>query len=377
MIAPTWMMVVLGLALGCGDKDTDDEVVEGTEPGDCTDGADNDADGLFDCEDDGCAGSPDCDGSDGGAGDGGSDGGAGDGGAGDGGAGDGGAGDGGAGDGGAGDGGAGDGGAGDGGAGDGGAGDGGAGDGGAGDGGVGDGGVGDGGAGDGGAGDGGVGDGGVGDGGAGDGGAGDGGAGDGGAGDGGGDGGDGGSTDCFSSTTLVLTFTDGSEVAIESIAWEAKTSGAKMLAVESGNACEVAAGAETKGLSFGLEIEGDITEGEAIPVGPGGKGTYAFGLVEAADGSMYGMTDGTLVIEDYIAASFMESGDVDIELEEGDGSMTGDFSACYCTYVIPEPGGGDGGAGDGGAGDGGAGDGGAGDGGAGDGGFGGGGGGGR
>ncbi len=33
---------------------------EGTEPGDCTDGADNDRDGLFDCDDDGCAGSPDC-----------------------------------------------------------------------------------------------------------------------------------------------------------------------------------------------------------------------------------------------------------------------------------------------------------------------------
>ena len=36
---------------------------EGTEAGDCRDGADNDADGLFDCNDPGCAGSPDCDGS--------------------------------------------------------------------------------------------------------------------------------------------------------------------------------------------------------------------------------------------------------------------------------------------------------------------------
>ena len=34
---------------------------EGTEPGDCTDRADNDGDGLFDCDDEGCAGSPDCD----------------------------------------------------------------------------------------------------------------------------------------------------------------------------------------------------------------------------------------------------------------------------------------------------------------------------
>ncbi len=33
---------------------------EGTVVGDCTDRADNDADGLFDCDDDGCFGSPDC-----------------------------------------------------------------------------------------------------------------------------------------------------------------------------------------------------------------------------------------------------------------------------------------------------------------------------
>ena len=34
--------------------------MEGTEPGDCTDGADNDADGAFDCDDHSCAASPDC-----------------------------------------------------------------------------------------------------------------------------------------------------------------------------------------------------------------------------------------------------------------------------------------------------------------------------
>ena len=34
--------------------------IEGTEPGDCSDGADNDADGMFDSEDDCCAGSSDC-----------------------------------------------------------------------------------------------------------------------------------------------------------------------------------------------------------------------------------------------------------------------------------------------------------------------------
>jgi clumping factor A len=33
---------------------------EGTQPGDCTDRADNGGDGLFDCDDDGYAGSPDC-----------------------------------------------------------------------------------------------------------------------------------------------------------------------------------------------------------------------------------------------------------------------------------------------------------------------------
>lgn len=34
--------------------------VEGTEPRDCSDGADNDADGLFDCDDPSCFGSPVC-----------------------------------------------------------------------------------------------------------------------------------------------------------------------------------------------------------------------------------------------------------------------------------------------------------------------------
>ena len=33
---------------------------EGQTGGDCADGADNDGDGLFDCLDDGCSGSPDC-----------------------------------------------------------------------------------------------------------------------------------------------------------------------------------------------------------------------------------------------------------------------------------------------------------------------------
>lgn len=65
-------------AFGCGGKsesdsadqsDSEDEsdsedtasvTMEGTAPGDCEDGADNDADGSFDCDDMGCAGSPVC-----------------------------------------------------------------------------------------------------------------------------------------------------------------------------------------------------------------------------------------------------------------------------------------------------------------------------
>lgn len=35
---------------------------EGTNPGECSDGADNDEDGDFDCDDEDCEGSPDCDG---------------------------------------------------------------------------------------------------------------------------------------------------------------------------------------------------------------------------------------------------------------------------------------------------------------------------
>jgi len=37
-----------------------EQIVEGQHAGDCEDGADNDMDGLFDCSDDGCTGSPVC-----------------------------------------------------------------------------------------------------------------------------------------------------------------------------------------------------------------------------------------------------------------------------------------------------------------------------
>ena len=68
---------VLLLSTGCEDNvdpvDDDDDVAddddaadsyEGDEAGECSDGADNDQDGLFDCDDEGCAGSPDCAGDD-------------------------------------------------------------------------------------------------------------------------------------------------------------------------------------------------------------------------------------------------------------------------------------------------------------------------
>jgi len=41
--------------------DSENERIEGTEPGDCEDGTDNDQDGLIDCDDPDCAGSPICD----------------------------------------------------------------------------------------------------------------------------------------------------------------------------------------------------------------------------------------------------------------------------------------------------------------------------
>jgi hypothetical protein len=68
-------MLAIPLAVGCGDSDKpeEDERIEGTEAGDCSDGSDNDLDGLFDCEEAECAGSPDCEESDVDADDGGSD----------------------------------------------------------------------------------------------------------------------------------------------------------------------------------------------------------------------------------------------------------------------------------------------------------------
>jgi hypothetical protein len=58
-----WTAFFLFGTMGCGDdtKSGNDEVrIEGSDAGDCSDEADNDLDGLFDCDDDGCAGSPAC-----------------------------------------------------------------------------------------------------------------------------------------------------------------------------------------------------------------------------------------------------------------------------------------------------------------------------
>lgn len=53
-------LIILSSILFACSEDSKEDRIEGTEPGDCTDGADNDADGIFDCDDDGCASSPDC-----------------------------------------------------------------------------------------------------------------------------------------------------------------------------------------------------------------------------------------------------------------------------------------------------------------------------
>ena len=68
---PTRLSVVLAssalfFVAACGDGRVEVPGAggEGSVGGDCRDGADNDEDGLFDCDDDGCAASPDCEGSD-------------------------------------------------------------------------------------------------------------------------------------------------------------------------------------------------------------------------------------------------------------------------------------------------------------------------
>ena len=49
---------MLWLLFACGEQS--DVLVEGDDPSECFDGADNDADGLYDCNDEGCASVADC-----------------------------------------------------------------------------------------------------------------------------------------------------------------------------------------------------------------------------------------------------------------------------------------------------------------------------
>lgn len=56
----TMFLVAIMGCWGCGEDEKEQQRYEGSEPGDCSDEADNDIDGLFDCNDEGCAGAPDC-----------------------------------------------------------------------------------------------------------------------------------------------------------------------------------------------------------------------------------------------------------------------------------------------------------------------------
>ena len=60
------LMLFVGACISSSDDDDDfsSALYEGDEAGECDDRADNDRDGLFDCDDDGCEGSPDCSGDD-------------------------------------------------------------------------------------------------------------------------------------------------------------------------------------------------------------------------------------------------------------------------------------------------------------------------
>ena len=59
---PHVLALVIGLvAVGCGDVAIHiAPPSEGDDPGECSDAADNDEDGLYDCDDPDCAGAPEC-----------------------------------------------------------------------------------------------------------------------------------------------------------------------------------------------------------------------------------------------------------------------------------------------------------------------------
>ncbi len=56
-------VILAAFAIACSDQgkaESEPASPEGTNPGECTDAADNDSDGAYDCEDSDCSGSPDC-----------------------------------------------------------------------------------------------------------------------------------------------------------------------------------------------------------------------------------------------------------------------------------------------------------------------------
>ena len=54
-------LLLLSMTFACGDSTEEEtKIIEGQNPGDCSDLADNDVDGDFDCDDDGCKNSPEC-----------------------------------------------------------------------------------------------------------------------------------------------------------------------------------------------------------------------------------------------------------------------------------------------------------------------------
>lgn len=64
VIVSATVLAACGPLAGKDDKPADTEVVaiefEGDQPGECSDAADNDRDGKFDCDDEDCKGAPDC-----------------------------------------------------------------------------------------------------------------------------------------------------------------------------------------------------------------------------------------------------------------------------------------------------------------------------
>ena len=64
LLLPALLLLLAGCPSTADDDDTVNADIEGDEPGECSDGADNDADGDYDCNDSDCAGAPACQGDD-------------------------------------------------------------------------------------------------------------------------------------------------------------------------------------------------------------------------------------------------------------------------------------------------------------------------